>query len=121
MKWIPAGVSQRTGKAYSGFYSCPNRCPKPARTYAPKPDFNQAMDKKNEMIQHAQASKEEGIRVAGAKSIAGNIVAAMIHAGELKGSDWRIQFDNIYKYVYNYQPGLRSEPEAGVNIPFPED
>jgi hypothetical protein len=25
--WKPAGISKRTGKAYAGFYSCPNKMP----------------------------------------------------------------------------------------------
>jgi hypothetical protein len=32
MNWIKPGVSQRTGKSYNGFFSCPNRCKKPQNT-----------------------------------------------------------------------------------------
>ena len=35
MRWQPAGISQRTGQHYNGFWSCPNRCPKP--TYQKQP------------------------------------------------------------------------------------
>ena len=28
MKWIKPGISQKTGRPYNGFWSCPNRCPK---------------------------------------------------------------------------------------------
>jgi hypothetical protein len=77
------------------------------------------MEKKGEMIADSQDRKEQGIRFSGAKSIAGEIVAAMIHAGELKGSDWSIKFDEIFKRVYNYQPGLKSEPEQETEIPYP--
>ncbi len=34
MKWISPGFSQRTNKSYQGFWSCPNRCPKPVRPSA---------------------------------------------------------------------------------------
>jgi len=26
MKFIPAGVSKKTGRAYEGFWACPNKC-----------------------------------------------------------------------------------------------
>jgi len=32
MRWIPPGISPRTGNAYEGFWSCPNRCPKSSKS-----------------------------------------------------------------------------------------
>jgi hypothetical protein len=94
----------------------PSTAPRPTPTKTAQ--MTGVIDYKSDKIAQAQASKEYGIKVAGAKSIAGNIVAAMIHSGELKATDWRIKFDEIYKYVYNYQPGLKTEPQPGEEIPF---
>lgn len=107
-EWIPSDYK-------TGVWVNP---PRPAMRPAAKPNLTQAMERKSEMIASSQDRKEQGIKVAGSKSIAGNIVAAMIHAGELKGMEWRTKFDEVYKYVYNYQPGLRSEPEPTEEIPF---
>lgn len=29
MNWVKPGISQKTGKPYDGFWSCPDRCKKP--------------------------------------------------------------------------------------------
>ena len=39
MKEIPAGVSKKTGKPYSSFMSCPNRCKSSVNNTKPENDF----------------------------------------------------------------------------------
>lgn len=34
-KWVPPGVSKKTGNSYNGFWSCPNNC-KPPRNNPPQ-------------------------------------------------------------------------------------
>lgn len=102
-KLIPAGVSKSSGKPYQAFWSCPNRCPKTSFQPKAKVDYSSLQDRKSEMIGEAQGRKEESIREAGAKRDAGLIVAAMIHSGELKSSDWFIKYQEVSGKVYNYR------------------
>jgi len=115
LKFIPAGVSKTTGKPYSQFWSCPNRCPKNPQTAVNKSQFGPVMAQKNEYIKdaqerrdesikEAQARKEEAVRIEGAKSAAGRIVAAMIEAKAIDPKDWTIKYDEVSQFVYNYKP-----------------
>lgn len=48
---IPAGVSKATGKPYSAFEACPNRCKEPRED---KPDSNEGMRIVGEMLADIQ-------------------------------------------------------------------
>ena len=115
MRWQPAGISQRTGQHYNGFWSCPNRCPKPQRQSNRNGQFEQVIDYKSGKIQEAQDRKELSIAIAGAKSAAGEIVAAMIKAGELSSKDYQLKFAEVANWVYNFTPKKVNEP-IDINI-----
>jgi hypothetical protein len=116
MRFVPAGISKKTNKPYNGFWACDNKCPKKTQystndiKNAPQANFGansaitQAQERKGDMIELAMDRKEAGIRTSQAKTIAGEITAAMIHAGELKSSDWFIKFKEIAREVYAYTP-----------------
>lgn len=111
MKYIKEGISKKTGRPYSAFYKC-EQCNKTisagaAKTNFPKPEYNpieQAMYRKERGIEASQERKEASIMTANAKHGAGEIVAAMIHAGELKSSDWLIKYKEIANKIYNFTP-----------------
>lgn len=108
MRQIPAGISRSTGKPYDSFMACPNKCKQSKSNYNQptyvKP-YDDLMAKKAENIAESQGRKEESIREAGAKRDAGMIVAAMIHVGELKSSDWFIQYKEVADKVFNHRLG----------------
>jgi hypothetical protein len=124
MKYIKAGIS-KAGKPYKAFWSCPE-C---KTTQNAKQGFSnqfsksnregeqikKVIDYKNGAIKQAQDRKEGGIAISGAKRIAGEIVAAMIHSGELKGSDWFIKYQEIASRIYNFNPLENSEPKSPEN------
>lgn len=123
MKFINAGVSKTTGKPYNAFWACPNRCPKPSFSGqyeygvpsipSTKILFETVMERKEQSIEKAQERKADAIAIAGAKRDAGLIVAAMIHIGELKSSDWFIQYKAIAEKIYNYnfeEKEIKPEP-----------
>lgn len=116
MKHIPAGVSRAIGKPYNAFYACPNKCPKPsnnpsfssnyAKAKMQGDQFESVMEKKAEMIEEAQDRKEKAIQIAGAKSGAALILAAMIQNG---GSphlidEWQPEYKRIADWIYNFTP-----------------
>lgn len=113
MHSINGGIS-KSGKPYNPFYSCPE-CKHTENTGAKfipskEPDF---MERKEKSIARAQERKEESIRMQGAKRDAGLIVAAMINAKELKGSDWKDEYQKIAEWIVNYYPDeiiIENEP-----------
>jgi hypothetical protein len=123
MKYIKAGIS-KAGKPYKAFWSCPE-C---KTTQNAKQGFSnqfsksnregeqikKVIDYKNGAIKQAQDRKEGGIAISGTKRIAGEIVAAMIHSGELKGSDWFIKYQEIANRIYNFNPLENYEPTNPV-------
>jgi hypothetical protein len=134
MKYIKAGIS-KAGKPYKAFWSCPE-C---KTTQNAKQGFSNQFSKsnregeqikkvidyknyKNGAIKQAQDRKEGGIAISGAKRIAGEIVAAMIHSGELKGSDWFIQYREIANKIYNFSPLENGRPtNSDEDFILPED
>ena len=103
MRLIPAGVSKSTGRPYQQFYSCPNRCPKPSVVQKKTDNFKEVIDYKNGKIGEAQDRKEQSIAIAGAKSGAGLIVAAMVQSGWITG-DWETEFKKVADWIYNFTP-----------------
>jgi hypothetical protein len=129
MKYIKAGIS-KAGKPYKAFWSCPE-C---KTTQNAKQGFSnqfsksnregeqikKVIDYKNGAIKQAQDRKEGGIAISGAKRIAGEIVAAMIHSGELKGSDWSVKYQEVANIIYNFNPLENDEstnPEDDFILP----
>ena len=110
MKWIAPGVSQKTGRSYSGFWSCPNRCPK----------VNQGYQKPSLGSQVAQAGirqdKNDDIRANVALKMASEIIAS----GKAELKDWKQLADSFY----NYKPGnsttqpLPQSQDMSVMMPY---
>ena len=99
LKFVPAGVSRKTGKPYQGFFTCPNRCPKPAYspTYAPQdtnvpqePEPKSDWDKINN-------GKSNDIRA----NVALKMVSEILAGGQIPLSDWKLWADNFYNYNPN--------------------
>jgi len=123
MKYIKAGIS-KAGKPYKAFWSCPECKTTQNAKQGFSNQFSKAnregeqikkvIDYKNGAIKQAQDRKEGGIAISGAKRIAGEIVAVMIHTGELKGSDWFIKYQEIANRIFNFDPienGELTNPE----------
>ena len=102
--------SQRTGKVF-----CSNKCwlrnqPKQgfsgqyAQDQQRTEPYKEVIDYKNGKISDMVDRKEMAIAVMNAKSGAAGIVAASIHAGELKSSDWFIRYQEIANRIYNWSP-----------------
>ena len=106
--YIKAGISKTTGNPYQAFWGCPNKCKKQNPTMPQNTSttsnipISNLMDKKEEAIREAQDRKAEYIKIAQAKTSAGEIVAAMIKVGELKSSDWFIKYKDIANQIYKY-------------------
>ena len=109
-KVVPAGISKKTGKPYNSFIACSTMgCkgkPGGVGIAAPIPQNNiaQAQERKENSIANAQDRKERAIRVEGAKSSAGRIVAAMIKAGDVASQDWEIKYKEVAEFIFNYSP-----------------
>jgi len=130
MKYIKAGIS-KAGKPYKAFWSCPE-C---KTTQNAKQGFSnqfsksnregeqikKVIDYKNGAIKQAQDRKEGGIAISGTKRIAGEIVAAMIHSGELKGSDWFIKYQESANRIYNFNPFENGGTDPEDDFILPED
>ncbi|MCX5887532.1 MAG: hypothetical protein NT096_16750 [Proteobacteria bacterium] len=131
MKYIKAGIS-KAGKPYKAFWSCPE-CKTTqnakqglsnqfSKSNKEGEQIKKVIDYKNGAIKQAQDRKEEGIAVSGAKRIAGEIVAAMIHTGELKGSEWFIKYQEIASRIYNFNPLENGGPDnPDEDFILPED
>lgn len=123
MRLIPAGISKATGKPYEAFMACPDKCKQPKQSFGTQyarakiegNQYENIMDRKAQDISNAQGRKETSITIAGAKRDAGNIVAAMIHSGELKGSDWKIKYQEIAEWILKYNPDELNLEEINVN------
>lgn len=113
MKWIPAGVSKRTGQPYIGFWSCPNRCPKTNQgdqSYQPKPTQEQSFEK-------AQGRKDETMRILNSKNGAASIVVALIEKDFILQKDIEKNFANYCTYIYEFEPNANDEIKI-ENLPF---
>jgi hypothetical protein len=118
MKLIPAGVSKATGRPYTAFYSCPNRCPKPT-TYS-KPQTNgigEAMEKKNVYIKEAQDRKDLGMTILNSKNAGASITVALIEKGFIQPEQVEATFRKYADFVYNYKPS-ETEDFGADEIPF---
>jgi len=47
MRLVPAGVSKKTGRAYTEFWACPNRCEKPKTVTMSAPNVSPLIEKPN--------------------------------------------------------------------------
>lgn len=132
MRLIPAGVSRTSGKPYNQFFSCPNRCPKPPRTFGPasgsrNQGIAEAQNRKGEMIEKAQDRKDEGMRTLNSKKGAADITVALLEKGLIQQKDIEITFARYCQYIYEYEPNENSPYNTGAgpddeiridNIPF---
>ena len=113
MKWVPAGVSKRTGQQYNGFWSCPNRCSKTNQSdqsFQPKSTKEQSFEK-------AQERKDETMRILNSKNGAASIVVALIEKGFIQQKEIERNFANYCTYIYEFEPNANDEIEV-ENLPF---
>lgn len=79
LKFIPAGVSKKTGRPYQGFYACPNKCqqPRQALPQTPVQRFNQSLDHDNNDLKWKKINeeKEKNIRWCNAINNASLLIA----------------------------------------------
>lgn len=135
MRWQQAGVSQRTGRPYNGFFTCPNRCPKNqggfsgqvARTGIQTDPMKQVIDYKGKSIEQAQDRKEESIRILNSKNGAADITVALLEKGFIQPKDIEVTFAKYCTYIYEFEPVDKTpQPEYNEfndevrveNIPF---
>ncbi len=104
MKWIPAGVSKKTGQQYNGFWSCPNRCSKTnqnGQEFQPKPQ--------EQSFEKVQERKGEIMRILNAKNGAASIVVALLEKGFIQQRDIEKNFANYCTYIYEFEPNADDE------------
>jgi len=104
MKWIPAGVSKKTGQQYNGFWSCPNRC---SKTNQNGQDFQ--LKPQEQSFEKVQERKSEIMRILNAKNGAASIVVALLEKGFIQQRDIEKNFANYCTYIYEFEPNADDE------------
>jgi len=104
MKWIPAGVSKKTGQQYNGFWSCPNRF---SKTNQNGQDFQSKPQE--QCFEKGQERKGEIMRILNAKNGAASIVVALLEKGFIQQRDIEKNFANYCTYIYEFEPNADDE------------
>jgi len=107
MRNVPAGVSKTTGKPYSSFMACPNRCKQPRATgtyqrteqptYHPQTPVAGLHSDKTPDWQAIREEKSDGIR----ENVALKMVSELLAAGCIPLDQWKEWTDNFYHYKPN--------------------
>lgn len=113
-RWKEAGISQRTGKAYSGFYSCPERdC-----SQRPQPDPKQPP--RTQPQGNVERSGAPGGTV-GAVGTVGKMVAALQFAGSVhQGTSDNLAAMETAQMAFRWLQTGGALPKADP-IPVPDD
>jgi hypothetical protein len=114
MRFIKAGISQRTGKPYNSFWSCPNKCRQQGANQSIGSKVIQAYK------QVDNDKKWEDIRKEKNENIKWNMALKLAVEAWYHGKIEKDAIINLAKWIYEQEPINYDDPANGYVEEYPE-
>jgi hypothetical protein len=101
LRFVPAGVSKRTGKPYNGFWACTANCSQKAKKTQETSKFQEKQPIIDESVKEYNKGKTDNMTELGAKRIAGEYANILLQMSLISKDEWTKTFRDKANEIYN--------------------